>query len=218
MNENLLEYEKIKNLFLDKSISIKKTSETIKIESKKLRLFLEGENRLTDNENTKLLNYLKQYNTEEIEIINEDNVFISYSHNDEEYLDRLMVHLKPLNDNQIDIWTDRKILSGDKWQYEIEKALKKSKIAILLISADFLASTFIVKKELPPILKKAEEHGTLIIPVILKPCRFLREQSLSIFQSINSPDEPICKLGEYDKELIYDKIAERVETTLGSQN
>ncbi len=52
-----------------------------------------------------------------------------------------------------------KIKAGDKWKEKIERALEKSAIAILLISADFLASDFIVDNELPPLLKSAEGKG-----------------------------------------------------------
>lgn len=141
-------------------------------------------------------------------------IFISYSHKDHEYLDRLMVHLKPLEkQGLIDPWVDTRLLAGDKWKKEIEKALKSAKVAVLMISADFLASDFIIDNELPPLLQAAEQNGTLIIPVILKPCRFTREKTLREFQAINPPDEPLCLLNENERELVYDTIAQRIEDT-----
>lgn len=141
-------------------------------------------------------------------------IFISYNHKDHEYLDRLMVHLKPLEKKGlIDTWVDTKLQAGDKWKSEIEMALKSARVGILLISADFLASDFIVDNELPPMLRAAEGNGTLIVPVILKSCRFTREKSLREFQSINSPDEPLCLMDENERELIYDMVAQRIEDT-----
>ena len=85
------------------------------------------------------------------------NVFISYSHSDREYLDRLLVHLKPLEkDGRIDLWVDTRLRAGDRWKKEIEKALNRANVAVLLVSADFLASDFITDNELPPLLKNAE--------------------------------------------------------------
>ena len=139
-------------------------------------------------------------------------IFISYSHKDTEFLNRLLVHLQPLEyEGVIDFWVDTKIQAGDKWRNEIEKALKHARAAILLVSADFLASEFIVKNELPPLLEKAEMEGTHIIPVIIKPCRFARDKNLSRFQAINSPSSPLIMLAEGDQEKIYDQIAEAVE-------
>src|SRR5438067_632555 len=76
-------------------------------------------------------------------------VFISYSHEDKEWLDRVQVHLKPLErDHAISVWSDKQIQAGSRWRQEIERALQKTRIAVLLISADFLASDFIANDEL----------------------------------------------------------------------
>src|SRR6218665_3206938 len=89
-----------------------------------------------------------------------NHIFISYSHKDAEYLERLLVHLKPLErDGLIDTWVDTRLLAGDRWKKEIDAALKKARVAVLLVSADFLASDFIINNELPPLLKAAEEQG-----------------------------------------------------------
>lgn len=144
-----------------------------------------------------------------------NSIFISYSHKDKKYLDRLMVHLRPLEkDGLIDLWVDTKLKSGDKWEVEIGNALKHTHAAILLVSADFLASGFIVDNELPPLLKKAERDGTKIIPVIVKPCRFARDKNLSMFQAINDPSKPIIKLSSAEREKIYDRISNEIEAIM----
>jgi len=149
----------------------------------------------------------------ELPVAKGNKIFISYSHKDHVYLDRLMVHLKPLEkQGLIDPWVDSRLLAGDRWKKEIEKALKSARVGILLISADFLASDFIIDNELPPMLQAAEQAGTLIIPVILKPCRFTREKTLCEFQAINPPDEPLSLMNEDERELIYDTVAQRIES------
>ena len=50
----------------------------------------------------------------------------------------------------IDLWDDTRIETGDVWRTEIQEALDQTRVAILLVSADFMASNFIVGKELPP--------------------------------------------------------------------
>ncbi len=207
----LTEYEIIKNSFLENSLSIKDLSKALNIKSKNLRLYIQGEDELSSNEILQIMNYINSTKKED-NMDNKHKIFISYNHKDEEYLERLKIHLKPLEvQKQIDAWTDSRILAGHKWEQQIEEALSSAQTAILLISADFLASSFIVNKELPPILEKAEKGGTLIIPIILKPCRFSREQSLKGFQSINAPDNPICIMNEHDSESLYDKVAQRIE-------
>lgn len=140
------------------------------------------------------------------------SIFVSYSHVDSIYLERLKVHLKPFEKKgQIDLWEDTKIKAGEKWKDKINSALDKSVIAILLISADFMASDFIVENELPPLLKVAEEKGKIILPVIVKPCRFTKNENLSKFQAINDPKNPLSKLNENDREEIYVKIADYID-------
>lgn len=143
--------------------------------------------------------------------------FISYSHKDREYMDRLMVHLRPLERKGIiGVWQDTQIKIGDKWQEKINTALNEASIAILLISADFMASDFIVDNELPPILSKAEVNGTKVIPVILSPCRFAREPSLNRFQAANLPSEPLSVISQEKREAIYDKLASEIEAALSN--
>lgn len=146
----------------------------------------------------------------------QQSAFISYSHVDSEFLDRLLVHLRPLQmSGALEIWVDTQLRAGDKWKEEIDAALAKASIAVLLISADFLASDFIVRNELPPLLKRAESQGTRIVPVILKPCRFARDPHLSSFHAINDPRRPVAGLPEVESEAVFDSVAEAVERLLG---
>ena len=139
-------------------------------------------------------------------------VFLSYSHADKAYLERLKIHMQPFEKNGlIDLWVDTKIKAGERWKEKIKQALDKCVMAILLISADFLASDFIVDNELPPLLKSAEEDGKVILPVVLKPCRFINDKNLSQFQAINDPRIPLSKMDDNDREEIYVKIADYVD-------
>lgn len=147
-----------------------------------------------------------------------NTVFISYSHKDETFLHRLMVHLRPLEKRGLcKVWADTRVEAGDDWKEEIESALLLAQVAVLLISADFLASDFIVDNELPPLLARAAEEGTRIVPVILKPCGFDRDVNLSRFQAINAPDRPLINLPEGDREALYNKVADIVDRSFSLQ-
>jgi hypothetical protein len=87
-------------------------------------------------------------------------------------------------------------------------------MAILLISADFLASDFVMQSELPVLLAAAEKRGSKILPVILKPSRFLRDRRLSVFQAINDPRRPLIGLSEVEQEEVYARLADLIENEL----
>lgn len=139
--------------------------------------------------------------------LNEDQekrtrVFVSYSHSDSKYLDEIRKHFKPISKN-IDFWDDSKLNPGDKWREEIDKAIDNSRVAILLLSADFLASDFIVNNELPPLLKAADEKGAKILIVILRPCLFSEIEQLNRYQALNPPSRPVSKMNENEREELY---------------
>jgi hypothetical protein len=147
--------------------------------------------------------------TRERERERKTSVFISYSHTDVEYLDRLLIHLKPLEKSgALDLWVDTRLRAGDKWKVHIERALQKAHVAILLVSADFLASDFITDNELPPLLR------TVVVPLILKPCRFTRDSHLRTFQAVNDPKRALILLPPGEQEVVYDQVAAEVERRL----
>jgi hypothetical protein len=154
-----------------------------------------------------------------------NKVFISYSHADAQlgidtssglnlgYFDRLRIHLKPLEqEGLIDLWDDTKIKASSIWRKEIEKALSSSKLALLLISSNFLASDFIQNNELPPLLAAAKEVGTVIFPIIISPSRLPR--SISEIQSVNSPSKPLTAMTYNEQENFFVKVVEEIENVL----
>uniref|UniRef100_UPI002AD44B1A TIR domain-containing protein n=1 Tax=Frankia sp. Cr1 TaxID=3073931 RepID=UPI002AD44B1A len=115
-----------------------------------------------------------------------DQVFVCYSHKDAAWLDRLQVHLSPLERNGVvDLWSDRRIELGDDWRKEITIALSRARAAILLVSADFLDSDFIRNHEIPPLLEAAAQVGCRILPILVAPSLFEQEPSLARFQHAN---------------------------------
>lgn len=98
-------------------------------------------------------------------------VFISYSHRDEDWKNRFLPQLRALEQaGRIVVWDDRKIDGGEKWYPAIKMAMEKASIAICLISADYLASEFCVKEEVPFLLQRCEREGMIFIPILLRPC------------------------------------------------
>jgi hypothetical protein len=141
-------------------------------------------------------------------------VFVSYSHFDKEFLTDVQRHFKPFL-GKIDFWDDSKIQPGQKWKEEIRKAIDETKVAILLVSTDFLGSEFIATNEMPPLLKAAEEDGAVILSVILKPCLFEEFPELNQYQAMNPPSRTVLKMAYEEKEELYVNLVRQTKKILG---
>lgn len=140
-------------------------------------------------------------------------VFISYSHADKDFLIDIQRHFKPFL-KDIDFWDDSKIMPGQKWKEEIKKAINQSKVAILLVSADFLGSDFISTDELPPLLEAAENEGAVILTLVLKPCLFEKFETLNQYQAMNPPSRPVIKMEYTEKEELYVNLVRQTKRIL----
>lgn len=109
-------------------------------------------------------------------------VFICYAHKDNDdtdpkkrWLDRFRTHLQPLEfEGQLTICSDQDIAIGDDWHEHIQTHLNGARVAVLLISSNFMASEYIRNSELPVLLRRAKEQGTKILPVLVGPSWFDR--------------------------------------------
>jgi len=153
-------------------------------------------------------------------------VFISYSHEDRKWLERLNVHLKPLGlKNALEVWADDQIEPGMKWREEIDRALGAARVAVLLLSADFLASDFINDVELPALLESARAGGTDILVVVLSPILPSGEapamppavETLLQFQTVNNPKSPLKGLDEVKQDEVWVTLRYLVQLALKRQ-
>ncbi len=100
-------------------------------------------------------------------------IFISYSHRDREWLSRLLAHLGVLQqEGLVKEWSDQKLKPGDDWPREIREALDSAEIAVLLVSANFLSSGFIMQKEIPVLLERMQAGSLKILPLVVSPCNY----------------------------------------------
>lgn len=140
-----------------------------------------------------------------------NQIFISYSHKDREWLDKLQTMLVPLRrNNSIDIWDDSQLKAGDKWKVEIEKVLGRARVALLLVSPYFLASEFISNNELPPLLEAAEKKGLTILWVAISDSLY-QETQIESYQALNDPSTPLDTLtpAVLSRELV--KISKQIK-------
>jgi hypothetical protein len=118
-------------------------------------------------------------------------VFVSYSHKDIEWKERVEEHLSVLNHTFIvDIWSDKNIETGSKWRVEINDALMRAKAVILLLSSSFFHSKFIREKEIPEIKKKLQGDFD-IFPILVRPCAWKAVDWIEERQILPENGEPL---------------------------
>ena len=146
-------------------------------------------------------------------------VFISYSHKDKVWLDRIQEHLTPYEHTgwtdkegkkrDLEIWKDTTISEGTKWFDEIKKGLNATKVGVCLITPAYLSSKFITTQELPDFLTASEQEGLIIFPVIITSSAFSNTW-LGDYQSFNPPSEPLDKLTKPKREEELARLATRI--------
>ncbi|WP_422010919.1 toll/interleukin-1 receptor domain-containing protein [Roseateles sp.] len=99
------------------------------------------------------------------------SVFFSYSHKDEGLRDQLETHLAMLkNQGLIDAWYDRRIVAGSDVDDSIFEKLETADIILLLVSSDFLSSTYCYSREMQRAMERHDAKEARVIPVILRHC------------------------------------------------
>ncbi|MDS4021926.1 MAG: SUMF1/EgtB/PvdO family nonheme iron enzyme [Candidatus Competibacter sp.] len=142
--------------------------------------------------------------------MNRDQVFISYSHADGDWLKRLQTMLAPLQrQGALDVWADTRIQPGQLWKEEIEKALARAKVAVLLVSPDFLASEFIARHEFPTLLEAASKEGLIILWVPVRHSLY-EETDIARYQAACDPRTPLSTLTAAEQDAALVQIAKKL--------
>lgn len=138
-------------------------------------------------------------------------VFVSYSHKDEDWKHRIYTHLDVLQKNgRLKLWCDREIRAGSQWRDKIDAELSSAKVAVLVISPNFLASKFITEHEVPPLLQKHQQKGMELVPVLLRDCVWEEVDWLRNMQILPRDAKPVVSFQESMVDAILADIARAV--------
>lgn len=141
-------------------------------------------------------------------------IFISYSHKDAKWLQRIRGHLKSIErEHPIEVWVDTRISPSSSWREEIQKSLSSTKVAVLLVSEEFLKSDFITTSGLSPLLSAAEKDGLLILGLILNSPASLTTD-VPRFYAIN-PVNPLADMSQHEQEAMLLQLTDTIKSLLG---
>src|SRR5262249_61445013 len=116
-----------------------------------------------------------------------NTIFISYSHQDKQWMERFVNSLRVgVIREAYQTWSDTDIVSGTDWNSEIDARISAAKVALLLVTPDFVESEYIGRRELPPILDRHRRNG---LDLFWVPVKSVSEQRLRMvgLREIQSP-------------------------------
>jgi hypothetical protein len=111
------------------------------------------------------------------------------------------MHLSVLERKElINVWSDASIEIGATWKDEIEEALSRARIAVLMISPTFLASRYVWQMEMPRIIAHSK-LGMEILPLIVRPCAWRLETELERLQARPDLGRALSSGSDYQVDL-----------------
>lgn len=156
-----------------------------------------------------------------------NQIFISYSRQDEKLFQEFCMHLKPWQDRGIvTVWTDQRLQASQDWHSEIQQAIASAAVAVLLISPAFMASAYIRQYEIPPLLQAAETGELCLAPLYLRPSQVTDEDyafvvrrhsgepkrvKLSDYHSLNRPEQTPAGMRQPQRDKLFASAAQQLK-------
>lgn len=110
-------------------------------------------------------------------------VFISYSHEDSDFVDKLAINLVQRN---VYIWFDKWELSvGDSLLDKIQAAITEASALIIVLSKSSVKSNWVKKELNAALMRELDEKRVVVLPLLLEDCEmpiFLREKMYADFR------------------------------------
>ncbi len=129
------------------------------------------------------------------------DIFYSYSPSDEALRKELANHLSFLRqDGLLRELHEQELSEGEAHEPEIDAHLETADVILLLVSSDYAASDTLWNRQMLHALERAARDGTLVIPVLLRPCLWKRAPFAHL-QPLPSNGVPITSWPNMDAAL-----------------
>ncbi len=132
-------------------------------------------------------------------------VFISHSHQDKEFTDKLALHLIK---SDTDIWIDRwELHVGDSLINKIEKAIEQATAFVFVLSKASVNSNWCRKELTSSLIRELEQKKVFVLPILIEDCDiplFLREKKYADFRE--NFDEGLREVNEALAKVTNDRL------------
>jgi hypothetical protein len=149
------------------------------------------------------------------------DVFVSYCKPDQKYWKRISTFLVPMRRHGVKIYSYDIVQPGAVILDGARSALLTSIVAVLLMSADYLASG-LMDLELPSLLDQVEVYGARILwlQVGLFDSSYMKR--LTRYQKVGAGSDPLDSLSGPQRDAVYLELVEAIRSNLdqirGDQN
>jgi hypothetical protein len=141
------------------------------------------------------------------------HVFLSANQVDDAWLDALRRHLMPYVEQDVAPWDARDIPAGARRRDELEAALARAGVAVLLVSPYFLANEFAVGSELRGLLAPAIGRGVRVLWLLVSAAAY-DVTELCEHQPLLDARRPLDSLSEAEQGQALVTICERIHAAL----
>jgi hypothetical protein len=144
----------------------------------------------------------------------QETIFVSSSHRDRKWVDQLRTFLQPLvRSRSMVFWDDRQLAAGESWEEAIEDAMSRARIAVVLVSAYYLASKY-AERELDALVRRARSGQLKFIWILVEPCDW-HQSPLREFQAAHDVARPLSTLRAPQRNKALAETAHRIGQLLG---
>ena len=142
-----------------------------------------------------------------------DQVLIYHSRADDEWLERLKTHLRPLLPAGCQIFDDTQIEPGTENSEKLQEAMLRARVVVLLVSSDFLAAEFLPGKERLPLYASADPGGPAVLWLPLRPSSFAVTK-IAAYPPLHDPAQPLSSLSRTDADAALVEISKRIRAAM----
>lgn len=143
-------------------------------------------------------------------------IVVTYSREDRAYVDAFQVRVAAGvgSDGRLSLWDVTEFENGGGWRQDIIVEVDSATAIVMFISADYLASEFVLKGEMSSLIENANSKGTAVVPVIVSPSLF-EQTEFARYQAANPPRNPLAGMTSAEREQFFGRLVETLSSRLG---
>ncbi|WP_297899671.1 TIR domain-containing protein [Methanobrevibacter sp.] len=150
---------------------------------------------------------------------NKLKIFISYTHEDDkkyEIVKNFSEVMSPLiNNGEIELWNDNKIVDGKEISMGIDKNIENTDIFCLFITSKFINSKC-CQKEKKDALNLKKSRNAIVIPIITSSCGWKEDEELTDLKAIPKDGNPISKYSDENEAWYH--VYKRIKKIINEEN